>query len=204
MLRDTRFSTGYFANHKEAKKAEVAILFSRLTPFQCMGMQTDPLSRYRFLDRTIADQPYIFACVYAPNVRQHRFLARVLLSLEKFWEGLLLIAGDVNFALDPRIDTSRGHSTFPQNSLCLAKKAIQEPRQPDSCRVLHADDQDYSYYSPRKPKLQQAGLYTDGMGIPPPTPGQLHSTFGLVRQCTGPDTTALPTKQTGRTPMENE
>ncbi|CAH2254466.1 Hypothetical predicted protein [Pelobates cultripes] len=95
-LRDRRFPTGYFANHREAKKAGVAILFAAHVPFVCAEIKADPLGRYIFLKGSIADRRYTFASIYAPNTRQHSFLTRTLKSLEHFREGLLILTGDLN------------------------------------------------------------------------------------------------------------
>ncbi|CAH2277154.1 Hypothetical predicted protein [Pelobates cultripes] len=41
-LGDKRYSIGFYANHPEAKKAGVAILFASTTQFHCTGLQADP------------------------------------------------------------------------------------------------------------------------------------------------------------------
>ncbi|CAH2315928.1 Hypothetical predicted protein [Pelobates cultripes] len=116
-LRDSRYPIGYFANHETAKKAGVAILFVKTIPFQCRETFGDPMGRYLFIKGTIADTKYTFASIYAPNTRQHRFLRSTLHRLEQFREGLLMVAGDLNMALEPRLDTSWGTSLIPHQNL---------------------------------------------------------------------------------------
>ncbi|CAH2294333.1 Hypothetical predicted protein [Pelobates cultripes] len=41
-LRDRRFPTGFFANHRDAKKAGVAILFASTVRFNCLVELADP------------------------------------------------------------------------------------------------------------------------------------------------------------------
>ncbi|CAH2248946.1 Hypothetical predicted protein, partial [Pelobates cultripes] len=99
-LCDRGFPQGFFTNHQDAKHSGVAILFAQTVPFQCTATQVDPLGRYLFVKGTIADRLYILANVYCPNRGQHTFLARTLSLLEKFREGLLVLAGDLNLPLD--------------------------------------------------------------------------------------------------------
>ncbi|CAH2283795.1 Hypothetical predicted protein [Pelobates cultripes] len=99
-LRDRRFPIGYFANHRDSKKAGVATLFASTVPFNCVEKKADP-NWHLFLKGTIADRRYTFASVYAPNAKQHRFLAKTARLLEGFREGLLILAGDINVPMDP-------------------------------------------------------------------------------------------------------
>ncbi|CAH2282682.1 Hypothetical predicted protein [Pelobates cultripes] len=85
-LENSRFPLGYYANHPEAKKTGVAILFSRTVPFQLLDTMTEPDGRFLFLKGTIAHHTYTFACIYSPNRRQHTFLSKILRKLEKFRE----------------------------------------------------------------------------------------------------------------------
>ncbi|CAH2325081.1 Hypothetical predicted protein, partial [Pelobates cultripes] len=112
-LENRRFPLGFYANHQTAKKAGVAILFAQTTPFLHLASQLDLMGRYLFLKGTIADHVYTFACIYCPNRGQHTFLSRTLAKLETFREGLLVLGGDLNVPLDPRLDTSRGMSAVP-------------------------------------------------------------------------------------------
>ncbi|CAH2296610.1 Hypothetical predicted protein [Pelobates cultripes] len=54
VLRDLRYPMGYFANHRDNKKAGVAILFATHVPFVCTEVKTDPLGRYIFIKGSIA------------------------------------------------------------------------------------------------------------------------------------------------------
>ncbi|CAH2220094.1 Hypothetical predicted protein [Pelobates cultripes] len=146
-LRDTRFPTGYFANHPHAKKVGVAILIARTVPFQSHAKLADPEGRYIFVKGTIAGHPYTLACVYAPNTAQHNFLTRTLHALERFREGMLILAGDLNLALDPCLDTSLGTSSLPASYQRKALLALKNLGLADSWRVAHPLGRDYSYYS---------------------------------------------------------
>ncbi|CAH2293860.1 Hypothetical predicted protein, partial [Pelobates cultripes] len=147
MLRDQRFPLGFFANHKEAKRAVVAILFANHTPFTCTEEKADTLGRYLFLKGTIVDRQYTFASIYAPKTKQHNFISKTLRLLEQFREGILIGAGDLNLLIDPRVDTSKGRSSLPLSCLKATQAALRDAGLVDSWRVLHPDDRYFTYYS---------------------------------------------------------
>ncbi|CAH2224769.1 Hypothetical predicted protein [Pelobates cultripes] len=120
-LENRCYPQGFYANRTDAKKAGVAILIAHTTPFQCTETQADPNGRYLFLKGTIVDHVYTFACLYGQNKQQHTFLSRTLTKLERFREGLLVMAGDLNLPLDPQMDTSRGQSAIPTHCLHAAQ-----------------------------------------------------------------------------------
>ncbi|CAH2295567.1 Hypothetical predicted protein, partial [Pelobates cultripes] len=88
------------------KRTGVAIIFAHTVPFLSTATQADPLGRFLFVKGTIADHKYTFATIYSPNKGQHWFLATTLTRLERFREGTLVLAGDLNLPLDPRVDSS--------------------------------------------------------------------------------------------------
>ncbi|CAH2295654.1 Hypothetical predicted protein, partial [Pelobates cultripes] len=116
-------------------------------PFQSQAELADPEGRYIFVKGTIAGHQYTLACVYAPNTAQHHFLTRTLHALDRFREGLLILAGDLNLALDPRLDTSLGTSSLPASYQRKALVALKNAGLADSWRVVHPQRRDYSYYS---------------------------------------------------------
>ncbi|CAH2246817.1 Hypothetical predicted protein [Pelobates cultripes] len=108
---------------------------------------TDPGGRFIFLKGTIAHHTYTFASIYSPNRGQHKFFTKTLAKLEKFRAGLLILAGDLNVPLDPRVDTTRGTSTVPEHGLHAMRRALTGMGLVDCWRVAHPDDRDFSYYS---------------------------------------------------------
>ncbi|CAH2324479.1 Hypothetical predicted protein [Pelobates cultripes] len=62
----------------------------------------------------MADHTYTFACIYSPDIA----------SLDKFREGLLPLAGDLNIPLDPHLDTSWGTSTMPAHCIGTALRSL--------------------------------------------------------------------------------
>ncbi|CAH2249572.1 Hypothetical predicted protein [Pelobates cultripes] len=146
-LKDASFPQGYFADHQTAKKAGVAILFAHTVPFECTNKLADATGRLLFLKGTIAGTTYMLASINVPNARQHRFLRGTLRTLERFQEGLLIVAGDLNVALDPIVDTSRGTSSISTHCLQSIRTELHGAGIADCRRVLHPTGRDYSYFS---------------------------------------------------------
>ncbi|CAH2274613.1 Hypothetical predicted protein, partial [Pelobates cultripes] len=74
----------------------------------------------------MARKVYTFATIYTPNSGQASFLRRTLTKLSRFTEGTLILGGDLNVPLDPKMDTSRGHSSVPTATLKTVHKALRD------------------------------------------------------------------------------
>ncbi|CAH2284406.1 Hypothetical predicted protein [Pelobates cultripes] len=105
------------------------------------------MGRFLFIKGSIAECTYTFACVYAPNIHQRKFLRQTLTKLERFREGFLIMAGDLNVALEPGTDTSRGVSAFSPHGLRSIRNGLRDAGLVDAWRVLHPCDTDFTYYS---------------------------------------------------------
>uniref|UniRef100_A0A8C5QZ09 exodeoxyribonuclease III n=1 Tax=Leptobrachium leishanense TaxID=445787 RepID=A0A8C5QZ09_9ANUR len=112
-LTSRPYPEGYYSNYIAAKSRGTAILFSHDVPFQLEEQQINDEGRYIFLRGKILGTQYTFASIYLPNTGQHKCLARILKRLTSFSSGILVLAGDFNVPLDPRMDTSRKCSSIP-------------------------------------------------------------------------------------------
>ncbi|CAH2294014.1 Hypothetical predicted protein [Pelobates cultripes] len=114
---DKYFPTGYYAHNPSTKSKGVAILFSADTQFRLEAEEKDREGRYLFLKGHIGDAQITLANLYLPNKGQKSFLASALRKLEAFSAGTVIIGGDLNAPLDPKMDTSKGGSTIPDHVL---------------------------------------------------------------------------------------
>uniref|UniRef100_A0A8C5M552 Endonuclease/exonuclease/phosphatase domain-containing protein n=1 Tax=Leptobrachium leishanense TaxID=445787 RepID=A0A8C5M552_9ANUR len=147
-FRDSYFPLGFFGNYDGGKARGTAIIMSREVPFVETGLRADPAGRFLFVKGTIAETKYTFASIYLPNKSQHRSLATILRLLSIFQEGILILAGDFNVAMDPKIDTSLGESSLPRNILTHIKRTLDRYQLVDVWRALHGTEREYSFYSP--------------------------------------------------------
>uniref|UniRef100_A0A8C5LSB4 exodeoxyribonuclease III n=1 Tax=Leptobrachium leishanense TaxID=445787 RepID=A0A8C5LSB4_9ANUR len=146
-LTSRLFPDGFFSNYTTAKSRGTAILFSRDVPFQLEDQLIDPEGRYLFVKGTISDISYTFASVYLPNVNQHRCLTRIIKRLTSFTSGILILAGDLNVPLEPRMDTSRKFSSVPPCSLQHIRRSLDSLRLVDVWRAFNAGAREYTFYS---------------------------------------------------------
>ncbi|CAH2275783.1 Hypothetical predicted protein [Pelobates cultripes] len=114
---DKYFPTGYYAHNPSTKSKGVAILFSADTQFRLEAEEKDREGRYLFLKGHIGDAQITLVNLYLPNKGQKSFLASALRKLEAFSAGTVIIGGDLNAPLDPKMDTSKGGSTIPDHVL---------------------------------------------------------------------------------------
>uniref|UniRef100_A0A8C5QPK6 exodeoxyribonuclease III n=1 Tax=Leptobrachium leishanense TaxID=445787 RepID=A0A8C5QPK6_9ANUR len=147
-LLNSNFPQGYFSDFYGSKSRGVAILFSKTVPLIMEDVLTDRDGRFLFVRGTIAEKQYTFASLYLPNVDQHRCLRKILRQLSSFAEGTLVVAGDLNVPLDPRLDTSAGRSSVPQCVLQHIRRSLDELQLVDIWRAFHAGERDYSFFSP--------------------------------------------------------
>ncbi|CAH2324659.1 Hypothetical predicted protein, partial [Pelobates cultripes] len=111
------FPLSFHATNPDSKTNGTAILFSVEVPFQLEEELSDPNGRYLFLKGTIHATCFTFANLYLPNRGQKPFLKKTLTALDLFSDGILIIGGDFNAPLNPRLDTSAGHSILPDHVL---------------------------------------------------------------------------------------
>uniref|UniRef100_A0A8C5PEB2 Reverse transcriptase domain-containing protein n=1 Tax=Leptobrachium leishanense TaxID=445787 RepID=A0A8C5PEB2_9ANUR len=146
-LQHPDYPLGYFGSYSEGKSRGVAILISRLIPFEVEDTLTDPSGRYIFVKGRIAGTFYTFASIYLPNTAQHRSLQRILTSLRDFQKGCLYVGGDLNVPLDPRVDTSTRVSGVPQSTIRHIRRTLDSLRLVDSWKSLNPLDHEYTYFS---------------------------------------------------------
>uniref|UniRef100_A0A8C5LXQ3 Endonuclease/exonuclease/phosphatase domain-containing protein n=1 Tax=Leptobrachium leishanense TaxID=445787 RepID=A0A8C5LXQ3_9ANUR len=147
-FNDAAFPTMFFSNFTLGKSRGVAILISRDVPFVVDATEMDKDGRYLFVRGTIVDTVYTFVSLYLPNKKQHTSLARILKSLDKFHQGITIIAGDLNVPMEPHIDSSSRLSTAPSNVLRQFRKSLNDHRLVDVWRALHTDERDFTFFSP--------------------------------------------------------
>lgn len=95
----------------------VAIGFDRTMMFVEEERLANPGGRYLFVKRKLFDTWVTVANIYSPNSNPENFLRKVLMKLETFKKGKLIVAGDLNLCMDPEID----HQGAGQNRVYKAR-----------------------------------------------------------------------------------
>lgn len=84
---------------------------------------------------------------YAPNHDQARLLSTTLSKLKEFAHGCIILAGDFNTPLEPKIYTSQGTSCLSHKRPAFIHKCLHDKQLIDIQQVMHLKERDYSYYS---------------------------------------------------------
>lgn len=66
----------------------------------------DPEGRYLLLRGRFNEGEYTLANIYAPNKNPMKYLANILGKIMEFRKGHLILMGDLNFCLDPGLDST--------------------------------------------------------------------------------------------------
>ena len=90
---------------------------------------------------------YTVINIYSPNQDQLQF-SSVISRLKKFSTTNMILGGDFNAALIPRMDTSTGKSSLSLAALTRLRSLLSELSLTDVWRVLHPSGRDYTYFSP--------------------------------------------------------
>lgn len=87
------------------------------------------------------------ATIYAPNNNQDQFICATINKLMKFTDGKLILGGDFNLPLDPKMDTSGGSSSVATGLRKRVLQMLHNYQLTDAWRAYHPDERDYTFYS---------------------------------------------------------
>ncbi|CAH2247091.1 LINE-1 reverse transcriptase homolog [Pelobates cultripes] len=97
----------------------------------------------------------MLANLYLPNKGPKASLASALKALDAFSEGTVIIRGDFNAPLEPRVGTLKGNSTIPDHVLRGMRTLLSNYQLADCWRTIHNAEKDYTYYlTPHKSYLR--------------------------------------------------
>lgn len=122
--------------------------FNRTTIFTEGERLADPEGRYFFIKGKLFDMTCTIANIYSPNRNPDKFLKRALYKLERFKEGKLIVAGDLNYSMDPRCDISGDVPRSTTEKWEDLKRTLRGLQLMDAWRVCHPKKRDYTFYSP--------------------------------------------------------
>lgn len=94
------------------KKGVQQFWFSDTLGFSPLDVWVDPLGRYVLIKGHINNLKYTIASVYLPPTEQLSALKDFISLMNEFREGTLVIGGDFNIALEPKLDSSTGLSSL--------------------------------------------------------------------------------------------
>lgn len=147
-LFSTELPCWFYSDSPIRRSKGVAIGFSRASNFTLVDRMTDPDGWYIFLKGKIGNKVMTLANIYCPNKNPTVFLGQVLTRLMRFREGEVVLAGDLNFCLDPSLDSTSRAQGIRKVSRSSIGKQLSGCRLMDAWRLQHAKDRDYTFFSP--------------------------------------------------------
>ena len=139
-----------FFNHGNHNARGVAILTKRQSNIRYLSDFKDQYGRYLIIECEINTSKYIIVNIYAPNIHTKRELffknIHILLSQKFDLQNLqtrLIIGGDFNCVLNPKIDTFNVKSKYKTPS--FLKQIIKKLLLIDVWRKVHVDKKQYTW-----------------------------------------------------------
>uniref|UniRef100_A0AAR2LBN1 exodeoxyribonuclease III n=1 Tax=Pygocentrus nattereri TaxID=42514 RepID=A0AAR2LBN1_PYGNA len=105
-LTSPQFPHAYSACYN-SKQRGVAILINRRIHFSISNNITDPEGRFIILNLSILNMHLCIANIYGPNVDDPSFFHNIFTALSDHSDTKLIIGGDFNLVLHPKIDSPR-------------------------------------------------------------------------------------------------
>lgn len=118
----------------------MVIGITRDVKFMLEDRLVDPEGWFIFVRGKIRETEYTLANVYCPNQNRMVYLIEILGKLMECKKGKLILAGDLNYCMDPREDWE----TSTQES----NKKRYQCQLVDVWGIQHPGIKDYTFYSP--------------------------------------------------------
>lgn len=96
---------------------------------------------------TLGGSLIILVNLYLPNFNQITFLNPIMTKLPDFAEGAVILGRDMNFVMDPTLDSTRNTSQNSYATLKRFKRNFHAFHLVDVWRILHPNHRDYTFYS---------------------------------------------------------
>lgn len=140
-----------FFSHGSPNSKGVAILFDRQTDFKVLSQARDSDGRFLGMDVLVGEQTFTIASIYAPTQDKQRDQLEFLEKVDELLSDLqgtgLILGGDFNCILDPKMDRNKsGEATSQASQGCLALKSLMEEWSlMDVWRVSHPQEKEYTF-----------------------------------------------------------
>ena len=139
----TQWSRKIFFSHGETNARGVAILISKKCNIEIHNLITDVAGRYIILYATYNSAKFLLANVYAPNKDNPEFFKKFFEDVNRFTPEYTILAGDMNLAIDSRLDRM-GSFTNNNNAANCLKNKLEQNNLVDLWRTLHPDQNGYT------------------------------------------------------------
>lgn len=138
---------GHTAGSSKARGTE--ILIGKSLRYQEQAACTDSKGRLVMTKGLLNNVKVTIVSIYAPNEGQVAFLEEVFKKITLFGEGILMVAGDLNYVVDLQVDRmyKQGLNKIFNTPLFTSLHNLFERYIIDCWRQLYPHTRDYTYFS---------------------------------------------------------
>lgn len=126
----------------------VAILIQRNFPIEIEAIKVDTQGRYIIVDFVIDKFKGILVNVYGPNEDNPSFFTNLFDKIDARYNDSLLMAGDFNIVMDPRLDLYNNRGSIYTQKRKVLQEYLEQKGLVDVFRVMHPDEQIYTWRKP--------------------------------------------------------
>lgn len=129
------------------KSQGTAILINKNTPFIPSHVTSDPHGRFVVVTGHLYNTPLILANVYTPNCDDEHFFSTFFASLPDLNTHNLIMGGDFNCVLDPKLDRSSNKIQSLTKSAKLIRSFLNTYKITDPWQFKYPSSRSYSFFS---------------------------------------------------------
>uniref|UniRef100_A0A803JT41 exodeoxyribonuclease III n=1 Tax=Xenopus tropicalis TaxID=8364 RepID=A0A803JT41_XENTR len=144
---DKLYSAIIHSTPQPTKVRGTAIVLSNDLHLEILSTKIDPQGNYTFLKGKLNSVTYTFASIYLSNKEQVDIMNKIHDTLLLFAEGTLIVGGDFNTPLEPRLDCSTGATSLPFKQIKRIKQQLYSLQLSDCWRIFYPQDKNYTFYS---------------------------------------------------------
>uniref|UniRef100_A0A803K4M8 Endonuclease/exonuclease/phosphatase domain-containing protein n=1 Tax=Xenopus tropicalis TaxID=8364 RepID=A0A803K4M8_XENTR len=134
---DKQYSTIIHSTPQSTKVRGTAIILANSLQLEIIATKIDPQGNYTFLKGKLNSAMYTFASIYLPNKDQTNTMNEIHDLLLLFAEGTLIVGGDLNTPLEPKLDCSSGTSSLPFKQIKKLKQQLHSLQLIDYIFISH-------------------------------------------------------------------
>ncbi len=148
-----------YHSHFQFKSRGCGILIHKSTPFVISQVIADHKGRYVIVTGTLFSIPLILANVYAPNYDDATFITSFLSCIPDLHSHSLILGGDFNFVMCPRLDRSSKKVMSLSKCATIIQSFLRNYGICDAFRFLNPSTRKFSFFSSSTPVLLTNRLY---------------------------------------------
>ncbi len=129
------------------KSRGVAIILHKSIPFVCSKVVADPNGRYLIVSDDLCNMLVLLVNIYGLNLDNDSFIKALFSTLPDMFSHFLILGGDFNCWLDPRLDCSFTRSSLPSTSAKVIESFKAQFTVTDPWHFFYPSAKGYTFFS---------------------------------------------------------